>query len=96
LFDGFGKRILYTGDIRISEEDFPKFKRLHDRGGQVLHLDNVYLDTTFANLDYPNFPTREESLDYIKKLIDDWLVKGNDCKVRICPPGMLYNNIYFV
>uniref|UniRef100_A0A069DSQ7 Protein artemis n=1 Tax=Panstrongylus megistus TaxID=65343 RepID=A0A069DSQ7_9HEMI len=67
LFESYGGRVLYTGDFRLSPKDLEKSEVLFEDGH--VKLNNVYLDTTFANPFYASFPTREASFNIIKEMI---------------------------
>ncbi|XP_014205476.1 protein artemis [Copidosoma floridanum] len=78
LFNFNNKRILYTGDFRINKEDFPKLKSLHyGNATQLLPLpiDKVYLDTTFMNLNFLEFPSRTESSKELCLAVKEWIDK---------------------
>lgn len=76
LFNYKDKTILYTGDFRINKEDFSKLKSLHYSKQSIpLKIDKVYLDTTFLNLKYLEFPTRVDSLKELCKVAKNWLEK---------------------
>ena len=70
------KRILYTGDFRFEEPTtIESIKALHC-GGTPLHIDEMFLDTTFLSKEYPSFPTRKEAENKILKISHDWLRKN--------------------
>ena len=48
---------------------------LHDRQGNPLPLDELYLDTTFCSPLYKTFPTREEAQEEIWRLCKKWVTK---------------------
>ncbi|XP_043287888.1 protein artemis [Venturia canescens] len=76
IFEQDSKRVLCTGDFRILPVDLPKIKPLNSTDGSgtiPLKFDNIYLDTTFLNPEYAEFPTRNQSLDTICKRVREWL-----------------------
>lgn len=72
---GNKKNILYTGDFRIHESDLCKLNSLHngDTYKLPIKIDKLYLDTTFLNLKYKNFPKRHEILGQVCPIIKNWL-----------------------
>ncbi|QQP41581.1 Uncharacterized protein FKW44_016000 [Caligus rogercresseyi] len=77
LLEAKGKRVLYTGDFRFEDNNVYKgFRSLHDAtSGSPLALDELYLDTTFCHPGYKTFPSREESIEEIWKLVNGWIRK---------------------
>lgn len=73
LLETSGKRVLYTGDIRVRVNEFKKFKALYDSTGDLKRIDKIYLDTTFFRKEYAEFPSRRESLDEFFNLISPWI-----------------------
>ncbi|XP_023328032.1 protein artemis [Eurytemora carolleeae] len=67
------KRILYTGDFRFDDSALSQLHSLHDRSGQPLPLDEMYLDTTFCSPHYKSFPTRREAESKIWDQCDKWI-----------------------
>ena len=65
----------------------PELASLHDRQGNPLPLDELYLDTTFCSPLYKTFPTREEAQEEIWRLCKKWVTKGSLAweKQQICP-----------
>ena len=55
----------------------PELASLHDRQGNPLPLDELYLDTTFCSPLYKTFPTREEAQEEIWRLCKKWVTKGS-------------------
>ena len=72
LFKTNDKTILYTGDFRMNINDLHKFKALHINE-KPIKLDTLYIDTTFLNEKYENFPKRSASVDQMIVLLIDWL-----------------------
>merc|ERR1719500_614398 len=73
------RRILYTGDFRfdnVTNFVTPELASLHDRQGNPLPLDELYLDTTFCSPLYKTFPTREEAQEEIWRLCKKWVTKN--------------------
>ncbi|XP_044734491.1 protein artemis [Chrysoperla carnea] len=101
LFETNSKRILYTGDIRIENEGFMKYRRLHADYDEsvVKQIDTLYLDTTFLNPVYDWFPNRAESAKKICDIIQDWLIKdkNNSTFIKlsaVCGSEQLFIAIY--
>jgi len=70
-------RILYTGDFRFEEPfDLSSLQALHDPHGNVIRVDEMFLDTTFASNDYKSFPSREEALVKIWDKVQGWVRKN--------------------
>lgn len=78
------KLVLYTGDFRINPKDFAKIASLHSF--KNLNMQNIkypkklaklYLDTTFLDPNFAFFPTREESLNLMCKVVKEWLEKSS-------------------
>lgn len=68
--------VLYTGDFRVNRDDICKYKQLH-RHDEPIDIDVMYVDTTFQNKDYEDFPDRSESTDYAVEEIKKWFAEGN-------------------
>ena len=66
------KRILYTGDFRFDNPDLPLtcLRSLHS-GTTPLHIDEMYLDTTFCSNKYLTFPTRQEAEEKIWSICEE-------------------------
>ncbi|XP_003424812.1 protein artemis [Nasonia vitripennis] len=72
------KRILYTGDFRISIEDISKLKSLHYTTNSQrlpLQIDKIYLDTTFLDVDFQILPSRLDSLKKLAAVVKEWVEK---------------------
>ena len=71
------KRILYTGDFRFDNPDLPLtcLRSLHS-GTTPLHIDEMYLDTTFCSNKYLTFPTRQEAEEKIWSICERWIRKN--------------------
>lgn len=76
------KRILYTGDFRFEGLSLDTLSALHDDNGQVLPIDELFLDTTFCSKSYLNFPSREESLQAIWNLVIGWVKKNGKYRAQ--------------
>lgn len=50
LFQTMNKNILFTGDFRISSNSVSKYAHFHDKNGDAIHLDAMYVDTTFLGM----------------------------------------------
>lgn len=71
LIEYEGKRILYSGDIRLTVSDLKNLVgTITNIDGSVITIDDLYLDTTFAvPARFENFPSREVS----ERLITDFV-----------------------
>lgn len=86
LFEKDSMTVLYTGDFRINPNDFQSLEFLHYREGSTLiprKFDTVYLDTTFLNLDFAKFPTKEESIFEICQEALQWLCNDPENVVKL-------------
>jgi Cft2 family RNA processing exonuclease len=78
LFQIEGKDILYSGDFRFSLKNIENIKLMKEmRNYENLTL---YLDSTFLNEKYMNFPQQSESCDKIIEMIEDHLRKSSSNK----------------
>ena len=72
LFDGHFGTVLYTGDFRYEENSeifhAPIYEKLFS---QHMVIDLLYVDNTYWNVD-EEFPSREECIEEIKKLVNQW------------------------
>lgn len=75
-------KLQYTGDFRFENVDLSTLAALHDSEGQVLNLDEMYLDTTFCSPNYKHFPSREESLTEIWRLVTEWIKKNGKYRAQ--------------
>lgn len=87
LFEYNNKNILYTGDYRVSSNDFKKFKPLYDSAGCLKHIHKLYLDTTFFNISYPYFPKRDDSLQQLCEIMKEWIQKSENHLICIETPA---------
>ncbi len=73
------RRILYTGDFRLEGVPLPSLSALHEgreEAASPLQIDEMYLDTTFCSDEYPTFPARQEAINRIWDLVQDWIRKN--------------------
>lgn len=76
VFENPSVSVLYTGDFRITPSDIRKLKPLHYRAGDRMlpkKFDKIYLDTTFLDVDYREFPSRQRSLAEISRSAREWI-----------------------
>ncbi|XP_059622714.1 protein artemis-like [Phlebotomus argentipes] len=69
LFESPGCRVLYTGDFRLREKDVRNvkvFQRIRS------NLDCVYVDSTFLDKGFAEFPSRMDSTNAIVARIQQW------------------------
>lgn len=83
LFETEKTRILYTGDYRIHASDIKLFKCFYDAFGNVKTIDKIYLDTTFFLDSHFTFPTRDESLSELCRVISSWLSQDPENCVKL-------------
>ncbi|XP_041983449.1 protein artemis-like [Aricia agestis] len=69
--------ILFTGDFRININDISKYKAFHENY-EVIKIDTLYIDTTFLEAWYENFPKRSESVEKLIYEIRKWLSDKNN------------------
>ena len=75
-------RILYTGDFRFDDGlSLDRMSALHSDNRRKLKIDELYLDTTFMDERYQNFPGRKESEQKIWELVNNW-ISQNKLKQR--------------
>ncbi|XP_022126468.2 protein artemis [Pieris rapae] len=77
LFQTINTTVLFTGDFRINEKDIYKYAGLHDVAEKPIKINTMYLDTTFIDLVYENFPKRSQSIDAMIKEIERCLSTGS-------------------
>lgn len=70
LFEYNKKKILYTGDFRITQNSVAKYNHLQSKG-EPIHLDALYVDTTFQYV--PMFPKRSDVVRNVVIHIQNWL-----------------------
>ncbi|KAJ8918599.1 hypothetical protein NQ315_013104 [Exocentrus adspersus] len=92
-------RVLYTGDYRINKNDIRKLKAFYDSFKQVKAIEKIYLDTTFFLRSYLKFPKREESLEELCKIINEWISKGKNYTIKLSTSARygyeyMFNEIY--
>ncbi|CAG7830637.1 unnamed protein product [Allacma fusca] len=73
LFESGSKRILHTGDCRISVDDLKVMRHLHVgplSSGHVKSIDHLFVDSTFCSKNAEVFPDRriafEEAINYVR------------------------------
>ncbi|XP_072946875.1 protein artemis-like [Epargyreus clarus] len=93
LFETIAKKVLYTGDFRIRENDIPKYAALH-HDGEIIKLDTLYVDTTFNDKDYMDFPKRSDTALDAVSLISQLLEDENVCVVLETPAHYTYEHVF--
>ncbi|CAG9790567.1 unnamed protein product [Diatraea saccharalis] len=83
LFRTTHKTVLFTGDFRISINDVSKLGQLHNKNGDPIFIDKMYVDTTFLNWKYDNFPRRSDSVQCALLEIKNWLNSSVDNLVAL-------------
>ncbi|XP_013189849.1 protein artemis [Amyelois transitella] len=101
LFQTNRKTVLYTGDFRYTQNDVKKIRDLHNSNNrnEPIHIDTIYLDTTFLTIDKEDLPRRSESIDYMLREIKYWLERGDEFKVALETPAKygyecVFNDIF--
>lgn len=89
------KIILYTGDMRISQNDIQKFKALHSNS-HVRILDKVYLDSTFFNEQYWSFPSRTEVVAALTNRIRNFLGKNSSNQILLRTSALIGYEYAFI
>lgn len=82
LLEQNNKTILYTGDFRLNIKIVRKIRCL-----QNIKLDKIFLDSTFFNKSYFEFPMQFESADKICELIKEWIDKGKNYIINLKLPA---------
>ncbi|XP_038220494.1 protein artemis-like [Zerene cesonia] len=75
LFQTVSYTVLFTGDFRINTSDVRKYAALHANGVPI-KINAMYVDTTFIDYAYEDFPKRSESVDVLLRELDQWLNNG--------------------
>lgn len=83
LFESKDRTILYTGDYRICPSDYDKFNAFKDQNGKIKRIHTLYLDTTFFHDNYPQFPKRGDSLNELKKIMQDWIQQSENHIIQL-------------
>lgn len=98
LIEYNNKRILYTGDFRISVSNFKEIKSsLTNADKTIKKINDLYLDTTFAvNSEYNNFPPREKCEKVLLQLVDEWLCRNAEHKVFIRIPACIGTEYLYI
>ncbi|KAM3723788.1 Protein artemis [Dirofilaria immitis] len=81
--DGF--RLLYTGDCRLSKDDWIACDMLKDpfTSSGFKRLDALYFDNTFCRRGAENIPALKQSCALFVKMVKEWLEKDSNNKVLI-------------
>ncbi|XP_004922235.1 protein artemis isoform X1 [Bombyx mori] len=72
LFEINNQTILYTGDFRMNPENISAFGQLH-KDNMPIKINTIYLDTTFQNESFDNFPRRKDSIRMLVNHIKQWV-----------------------
>lgn len=97
LLEYEGRRILYSGDIRMTEHDLKKIRGgLTNADGSLIPIDDLYLDTTWAVPSrFNDMPTREDSENTIIDIISESVLSCDDTKVHLFVPSKFgYESLY--
>lgn len=99
LYETNKHTVLYTGDFRFKESDVPKMGLLHDEYRNPINIDVMYIDTTFLNANYLNFPKRSDCANQVVDIIEKWLKEDDNNAVALNSAAkfgyeFLYNYIY--
>ncbi|XP_028168135.1 protein artemis-like [Ostrinia furnacalis] len=90
--------VLFTGDFRTNSNDVSKLGQLH-KDGEPIKIDKMYVDTTFMDKMYENFPKRSETVENAVAEIKAWLDGDEENAVALHPSARfgyeyLFNEIY--
>ncbi|XP_078493558.1 protein artemis isoform X2 [Ciona intestinalis] len=77
LFEGAEGTMLYTGDFRLSHSSASRMPCLKNV------IDHIYVDTTFCIEEAWYIPPRELCVKNLLKIVQQWIVKGNQYVVRL-------------
>ncbi|XP_026325524.1 protein artemis-like [Hyposmocoma kahamanoa] len=69
LFQTTNKNVLFTGDFRISNNNVSKYTYFHDKNGDAIHLDALYVDTTFLDEYTPSPERPPDAIDKLHEVI---------------------------
>ncbi|KAL4702404.1 hypothetical protein ACJJTC_002244 [Scirpophaga incertulas] len=83
LFQTPTKTVLFTGDFRLSVNDVSKLGHLHTKEGDPMTIDKMYVDTTFLNENYEEFPKRSDSVDSAVYEIKKFMETSSDNNVAL-------------
>ncbi|CRL03060.1 CLUMA_CG016399, isoform A [Clunio marinus] len=85
LFQLDNCNILYTGDFRISLKNRETLKLIEDIKKHSNFV--LYIDSTFFNQSYPEFPSQSESCVKITNIIETFLSRSKIIQVHIHTPA---------
>lgn len=94
--DSEDKRILYTGDFRLSAQELRLLKPLHKHDGTPKEIHKTYFDSTFWSEKYADFPSRDDSCDIICSIIKEWTSKGSQYIVFLKTPANYGSEFLFM
>lgn len=63
--------------------DIKRLTAFKDVLGNVIPIDTIYIDSTFFNKNYSEFPTQSDSIKMICHLINEWITKGKNYIVSL-------------
>ncbi|KAL0858431.1 hypothetical protein ABMA27_012308 [Loxostege sticticalis] len=87
--------VLFTGDFRTSVNDVCKLGQLHTQTGDPIKIYKMYVDTTFMDCMYENFPKRSETVGYAIAEIKSWLDRDPENAVALHPSARFgYENLF--
>ncbi|XP_050676848.1 protein artemis-like [Leptidea sinapis] len=94
LFQTVSTTVLYTGDFRMNTSDIHRYAALNSDG--PIKIDSMYVDTTFIDLKYENFPKRSYSIEKMIAEIAKWLSRGGVALHTSAKYGyeFVFNEIY--
>lgn len=85
------RKILYTGDFRLSPKDLRALLPL-----KSITLDVLHLDTTFFSRTYTHFPSQKQSLAKITQLTQEWLDRDPRNVVSFKLPALYGSEFLFI
>ena len=85
------QNILYTGDFRFENQNLETLQALHDVDGNLININELYLDTTFCSPNYREFPTRDEAINRIWDLVHGWIRKNGMYRNKLAKHIVLFH-----
>ncbi|XP_076362278.1 uncharacterized protein LOC143253048 isoform X3 [Tachypleus tridentatus] len=73
FLEGMNGTVLYTGDFRWGVGDAARYSALYHSFSQVKDIQSIYVDTTFCFPEAMYIPSRDESFEAVKSLVQWWL-----------------------
>ncbi|XP_059487285.1 DNA cross-link repair 1A protein-like isoform X2 [Neocloeon triangulifer] len=65
LFETSEKTVLYTSDFRYTKDEIPLIRALHELDGEKKRLDAIYIDCSFFDQRFSEYPSVQANIDLI-------------------------------